>query len=153
MKTTAIVLFIVAFQVLSPAFADNPFDQFDNQAPRKIPSWSEVVANPKFQSLTDAQKEMARQQYFSDVIAPYVPAVALESVRKEFDRATVGKFRPEDLKARIGDWEVVDESPAPQAPKDPELRYARCLVRFLRNVGSDKAAEAIKEACAIIAKK
>ncbi len=69
-------------------------------------------------------------------------------------------------------WKVIDERPIgsnyfdrfdnaprsaqPDAEKpevDRERRYAVCLLRHLKGVGSDEAAEAIKEACAVITKR
>lgn len=53
--------------------------------------WSEVAASPEYQALPPDQQEMARQQYFADVVAPQVPQQYLQTARSQFDSATGSK--------------------------------------------------------------
>ena len=46
--------------------------------------WAEVAGSPEFQSLDEAGKQAAQQQYFSQVIAPQVPAEDLSIARNQF---------------------------------------------------------------------
>ena len=46
--------------------------------------WAEVAGSPEFQSLDEAGKQAAQQQYFSQVIAPRVPAEDISTVRSQF---------------------------------------------------------------------
>lgn len=51
--------------------------------------WSQVVASPAYQALPPEQQEAARQQYFTQVVAPQVNDPGqLASVRAQFDAAT-----------------------------------------------------------------
>lgn len=50
--------------------------------------WSEVVANPEYQALPDDQKEVARAQYFQEVVAPQVSPDQVQAARAEFDADT-----------------------------------------------------------------
>lgn len=57
--------------------------------------WSEVVASDAFQALSPGDQELARQQYFRDVVAPRADASELGDVRKQFDAATA-PYHPND---------------------------------------------------------
>lgn len=46
--------------------------------------WSEVAASEGFKSLSDAEKEIARQQYFEQVVAPRVPKEDIGLAREQF---------------------------------------------------------------------
>ena len=53
--------------------------------------WAAVASDPAYQSLPPDQQEAARQQYFSDVVAPQVPPEKLDYVRQQFDTNTKPK--------------------------------------------------------------
>lgn len=46
--------------------------------------WSDVAASPAFQALTTDEQDLARQQYFNDVVAPHVAEDDLGHVRDQF---------------------------------------------------------------------
>ena len=46
--------------------------------------WSDVAGSPEFQSLDEAGKQAAQQQYFAQVVAPRVPASDLNVARSQF---------------------------------------------------------------------
>lgn len=50
--------------------------------------WADVAASPQFQQLAPADQEAARQQYFSQVVAPQVPSDQVDAARAQFDGAT-----------------------------------------------------------------
>lgn len=50
--------------------------------------WAAVAASPEFQALGSDQQEAARQQYFSQVVAPQVPSDQVDAARAQFDSAT-----------------------------------------------------------------
>lgn len=53
--------------------------------------WKDVIASPDYQSLAPDQQEAARQQYFSDVVAPQLSDPAqVEAAKTEFDAAYGG---------------------------------------------------------------
>src|SRR2546429_71527 len=51
-------------------------------------TWAEVEANPEYQKLPADQKEIARNQYFDQVVAPKVPKDQVQAVRGQFDQQT-----------------------------------------------------------------
>ena len=53
--------------------------------------WSEVEQSKEFQSLPTDQKETARNQYFSEIIAPQIPEDKRASAKTQFDADTAGK--------------------------------------------------------------
>jgi len=55
---------------------------------QQVPSWPEVVSSPEFQQLNREQQEMARQQYFQDIVAPQVPPHRLDQAWEQFDADT-----------------------------------------------------------------
>lgn len=54
--------------------------------------WSDVAKNPEYLKLPPDKQELARGQYFTDVVAPQVPKDKLEIARQQFDQST--KARP-----------------------------------------------------------
>lgn len=46
--------------------------------------WADVAGSPEFQSLDEAGKQAAQQQYFAQVVAPRVPASDLNAARSQF---------------------------------------------------------------------
>ncbi len=50
--------------------------------------WREVAQHPEFKALSPDQQEAARNQYFSEVVAPNVPTEDIASVRVAFDSDT-----------------------------------------------------------------
>lgn len=50
--------------------------------------WSEVLASPDYQGLSDADKETARNQYFDDQVAPQVDPADIDTARSEFLSST-----------------------------------------------------------------
>ncbi|HCI2908174.1 TPA: hypothetical protein NOU44_000249 [Salmonella enterica subsp. enterica serovar Infantis] len=51
-------------------------------------SWDEVVNSAAFSSLSPAQREQARQQYFNEQVAPHVPEEKLPDVERQFYSTT-----------------------------------------------------------------
>jgi hypothetical protein len=50
--------------------------------------WAQVAADPQFQALPADQQEAARNQYFQQVVQPYVPPEQLDNVRAQLDQQT-----------------------------------------------------------------
>lgn len=46
--------------------------------------WAEVVKNKQYQSYSDADKTMAKEQYFNEVVRPKIPKADMESARGQF---------------------------------------------------------------------
>lgn len=46
--------------------------------------WTDVEQNPQYQSLSDDEKDIARRQYFNDVVAPQVPESQREGAFHQF---------------------------------------------------------------------
>lgn len=61
--------------------------------------WSEVAGSEAFKSLSDAEKESARQQYFEQVVAPRVPKADLSIARDQFLSQTAFKPKEEEKKS------------------------------------------------------
>lgn len=59
-------------------------------------TWAEVAQDPQFRGLPVEAQEAARQQYFSEVVAPRVPAHFAKEARFQFDRDTKGSIREMD---------------------------------------------------------
>lgn len=53
--------------------------------------WSQVVANPRFQQLSDDQKRKARYQYFDEVVKPRIPQDKWALALHQFERDTAPK--------------------------------------------------------------
>lgn len=54
-------------------------------APAQAPvAWKDVIAKPEFKALSPEQQAAARDQYFSQVVAPRVPPEAVEAARAQF---------------------------------------------------------------------
>ena len=51
-------------------------------------TWADVAASSAFQSLSVAEQEEARRQYFEEVVAPRVPEEDLDLARSQFDQQT-----------------------------------------------------------------
>ena len=62
-------------------------------------TWSEVQTKPEFQKLSPEQKEQARSDYFTEVVAPKVSKEELATARADFDKATGQSTKPTDQKA------------------------------------------------------
>lgn len=52
--------------------------------PKQPVAWKDVIAKPEFQALSPEQQTAARDQYFSQVVAPRVPPEAVETARAQF---------------------------------------------------------------------
>lgn len=60
----------------------------NNEPPAKPLAWVEVTQKPEFRTLQPEQQEMARQQYFTDVVAPQVPDQYHDAAKQQFDSQT-----------------------------------------------------------------
>ncbi|MEM0568011.1 hypothetical protein [Salmonella enterica] len=65
-------------------------------------SWDEVVNSAAFSSLSPAQREQARQQYFNEQVAPYVPEEKLPDVERQF-YSTTQLYPKQDALTSYGD--------------------------------------------------
>jgi hypothetical protein len=61
--------------------------------------WSEVTDSPEYKALPPEDRELARQQYFQEVITPQLPAEEVASARAEFDKSTKQEPKP-----KRGEW-------------------------------------------------
>lgn len=53
-----------------------------------VKKWTDVANSPEFQSLSPDQQEIARGQYFEQVISPQVPKDQLSAIKQQFDSQT-----------------------------------------------------------------
>ena len=52
-------------------------------------AWKDVTKRPEFQSLSDEEKENARDQYFYEVVAPNAKSYdEIKTLRSQFDAET-----------------------------------------------------------------
>ncbi|WP_129239683.1 hypothetical protein [Achromobacter veterisilvae] len=88
----SILWLILAGAILATAqAAQGSEDKFadifaDTKAPVQKPPtpWKDVIVKPEFRALTLQQQTTARQQYFDQVVAPYVPNDKLGAARAQF---------------------------------------------------------------------
>ncbi len=70
--------------------------------PEPIVTWAEVEAKPQYQGLSPDQKEMARNQYWEQVIAPKVRKEDQKLYRQQFDKDTLPKKGPQASGGTVG---------------------------------------------------
>jgi hypothetical protein len=64
-----------------------------------VAKWSEVIANPEYQSLPDDQKDEAQNQYFSTVVAPSLTPDNVNEARGQFFSAYPSPVKPRSAQA------------------------------------------------------
>jgi hypothetical protein len=61
-------------------------------APKAVPTWDEVREMPEMKALPASQLELARNQYFDDVVLPQIPLGQAKEARSAFDADTKPKM-------------------------------------------------------------
>jgi hypothetical protein len=100
-----------------PVRADAAQPQIQVITPQQWRSWNEVAADPRFKALPSDQQELARQQYFRDVIAPRVPTDQIHQAWTRFDADTnPGTWSA--AKRGFGDILISSTTTSPGSPTD-----------------------------------
>jgi hypothetical protein len=91
--------------------------------------WAEVASSPQYQSLNSDQQNAARQQYFSQVVAPQLSTPNdVAAARSQFEQQN-GKTRPDfsDVQGSVG------PTVAAQSPRSGLTNFADALQHHLMN--------------------
>lgn len=82
-------------------------------------SWQEVTQLPQYQSLSDEEKENARNEYFYDVVAPN--ASSLQELNKLKDKFNADTMSPEVYKK-------IKETEMKRADPKIKLKFYECVL-------------------------
>ena len=105
-------------------------------------TWADVAASSAFQSLSVAEQEEARRQYFEEVVAPRVPEEDLNLARSQFDQETRIEKRPEpSLLDRVIDTAKEVGNAVLGRDPNPTIREGRSVMENYQPTPQEKQAD------------
>lgn len=99
--------------------------------------WKQVESNPEFQALSSAQKKMAQEQYFNEVVAPLAGDNAAEAKAQFFSQYN---YADDGIK-KDSQGNVIDYGTSAIPGNENEMSEAEKLQTFGKGVGDFSAGE------------